>query len=48
MPKINDLILSVYRDFGFDEFVVKLSTLPQSEWVAMRMWDHAEEVMAGC
>jgi threonyl-tRNA synthetase len=27
--KINDLILSVYADFGFDEIVVKLSTRPE-------------------
>ncbi len=27
--RINDLILSTYRDFGFDEFVVKLSTRPE-------------------
>lgn len=24
--KINDLILSVYKDFGFDEVTIKLST----------------------
>ncbi|MBP0575864.1 threonine--tRNA ligase, partial [Mycobacterium tuberculosis] len=24
--KINDLILSVYKDFGFEEIIVKLST----------------------
>ena len=27
--KINDLILSVYRDFGFDRILVKLSTRPE-------------------
>ena len=27
--KINDLILSIYRDFGFEEVVVKLSTRPE-------------------
>jgi threonyl-tRNA synthetase len=43
--KINDLILSVYRDFGFDEFVVKLSTRPEKRVGADAMWDHAEEVM---
>jgi threonyl-tRNA synthetase len=43
--KINDLILSVYRDFGFEEFVVKLSTRPQKRVGTDDMWDHAEEVM---
>ena len=27
--KMNDLILSIYRDFGFEEVVVKLSTRPE-------------------
>ncbi|HEY7764762.1 MAG TPA: threonine--tRNA ligase [Aestuariivirgaceae bacterium] len=43
--KINDLILSVYRDFGFDEFVVKLSTRPEKRVGTDEMWDHAEAVM---
>jgi threonyl-tRNA synthetase len=43
--KINDLILSVYRDFGFEEFVVKLSTRPAKRVGTDAMWDHAEEVM---
>ena len=43
--KINDLILSVYRDFGFEEFIVKLSTRPDKRVGAEEMWDHAESVM---
>ncbi|WP_299820856.1 threonine--tRNA ligase [uncultured Roseibium sp.] len=43
--KINDLILSVYKDFGFDEIVVKLSTRPEKRVGTDEMWDHAEEVM---
>jgi threonyl-tRNA synthetase len=42
---INDLILSVYRDFGFEEFVVKLSTRPPKRVGTDAMWDHAEQVM---
>ena len=42
---INDLILSVYRDFGFEEFVVKLSTRPPKRVGTDAMWDHAENVM---
>ncbi|WP_075215736.1 threonine--tRNA ligase [Mongoliimonas terrestris] len=43
--KINDLILSVYADFGFDEVVVKLSTRPEKRVGSDALWDHAEAVM---
>ena len=43
--KINDLILSTYADFGFDNIVVKLSTRPDKRVGTDEMWDHAEEVM---
>ena len=43
--KINDLILSTYADFGFDQIVVKLSTRPEKRVGTDEMWDHAEDVM---
>jgi len=43
--KINELILSVYHDFGFDKIVVKLSTRPEKRVGTDAMWDHAEAVM---
>ena len=43
--KINDLILSVYGDFGFDKIVVKLSTRPDKRVGSDALWDHAEAVM---
>jgi threonyl-tRNA synthetase len=43
--KINELILSVYQDFGFDKIVVKLSTRPEKRVGTDAMWDHAEAVM---
>ena len=43
--KINDLILSVYRDFGFARIVVKLSTRPDKRVGADALWDEAEAVM---
>src|SRR5579863_10158313 len=43
--KINELILSVYHDFGFDKIVVKLSTRPEKRVGTDAMWDHAEVVM---
>jgi threonyl-tRNA synthetase len=44
--KINELILSVYGDFGFDKIVVKLSTRPEKRVGTDAMWDHAEAVMS--
>jgi threonyl-tRNA synthetase len=43
--KINDLILSVYDDFGFGEIVVKLSTRPEKRVGSDVLWDRAESVM---
>ncbi|TBW33078.1 threonine--tRNA ligase [Siculibacillus lacustris] len=43
--KINDLILSVYADFGFDEIMVKLSTRPEKRVGSDALWDRAESVM---
>jgi threonyl-tRNA synthetase len=42
---INDLILSIYGDFGFDTFTVKLSTRPEKRVGSDAAWDHAEDVM---
>ncbi|MCA0433986.1 MAG: threonine--tRNA ligase [Proteobacteria bacterium] len=44
--KINDLILSTYRDFGFTEFVVKLSTRPEKRVGSDAAWDRAEAIMS--
>ncbi len=44
--KINDLILSIYRDFGFEEVVVKLSTRPDKRVGADALWDQAEADMS--
>lgn len=43
--RINDLILSVYEDFGFNEIVVKLSTRPEKRVGSDELWDRAESVM---
>jgi threonyl-tRNA synthetase len=43
--KINELILSVYGDFGFDKIIVKLSTRPEKRVGTDEAWDHAEAVM---
>ena len=43
--KINDLILSTYSDFGFEEVVVKLSTRPEKRVGSDEAWDQAEAIM---
>jgi threonyl-tRNA synthetase len=42
---INDLMMSVYRDFGFEEVVVKLATRPEKRVGTDAMWDHAEAIL---
>ncbi len=43
---INDLILSTYRDFGFEQIVVKLSTRPEKRVGSDEAWDRAESIMS--
>jgi threonyl-tRNA synthetase len=43
--KINDLMMSVYEDFGFDHVVVKLATRPEKRVGTDAMWDHAEDIL---
>ncbi|MCA3635468.1 MAG: threonine--tRNA ligase [Methylobacterium sp.] len=43
--KINELMLSVYRHFGFDSLVVKLSTRPEKRVGSDEAWDRAEDIM---
>ncbi len=41
-----DLLQQVYRDFGFDEVLVKLSTRPEKRVGADGLWDKAEAALA--
>ncbi len=43
--KINELILSTYAHFGFEEVVVKLSTRPEKRVGSDEAWDRAEAIM---
>ncbi|MEO0545880.1 MAG: threonine--tRNA ligase [Pseudomonadota bacterium] len=43
--RINELILSTYADFGFEEIVVKLSTRPEKRVGSEEGWDRAEAIM---
>jgi threonyl-tRNA synthetase len=38
-----DLLFEVYRDFGFDDVLVKLSTRPEQRVGADELWDKAEK-----
>ncbi len=44
--EVNDLLLSIYADFGFKDIVVKLSTRPEKRVGTDEQWDHAEAIMA--
>ena len=43
--KINDLILSIYGHFGFEDVVVKLSTRPEKRVGSNEAWDKAEAAL---
>jgi threonyl-tRNA synthetase len=40
-----DLLYEVYRDFGFEEVLVKLSTRPEQRVGADELWDKAEQAL---
>ncbi|MGB6976044.1 MAG: threonine--tRNA ligase [Gammaproteobacteria bacterium] len=41
-----DLLFQVYKDFGFDDIVVKLSTRPPQRVGSDEIWDKAEKALA--
>ena len=43
--KVNDLIMSIYKDFGFEDVVVKLSTRPEKRVGGDEAWDKAEAAL---
>ena len=43
---INTMILSIYKDFGFEDIVVKLSTRPEKRVGSDEVWDKAEAALA--
>jgi len=51
---LNDLILSIYRDFGFDDVIIKFADRPEKRVGADAVWDKAEAALktaveaAGC
>jgi threonyl-tRNA synthetase len=43
--EINDLIMSIYADFGFTDIVLKLSTRPEKRVGSDEVWDKAEAAL---
>lgn len=43
--KLNELILSIYEDFGFDNVIIKLATRPEKRVGADEVWDKAEAAL---
>lgn len=41
--KVNDLILSIYEDFGFSDIRIKLSTRPEHRIGSDESWDRSEQ-----
>jgi threonyl-tRNA synthetase len=44
--KVNDLILSIYQDFGFEDIVIKLSTRPEKRVGSDDAWNRAEAALS--
>jgi len=42
---INDLMLSIYEEFGFSDIVIKLSTRPEKRVGSDDLWDKAEKAL---
>nr|ABE11072.1 threonyl-tRNA synthetase [uncultured Prochlorococcus marinus clone HF10-11A3] len=41
-----DLVFEVYKTFGFDEIIIKLSTRPQKRVGSEEIWDKSEEALS--
>ncbi len=44
--KINDLMISIYKDFGFEDILIKLSLRPEKRMGADELWDKAEKALS--
>jgi len=43
--KLNDLILDIYKHFGFEDVIIKLATRPEVRVGADEVWDRAEAAL---
>ncbi len=46
VAKFIDMLFKVYRDFGFDDVIIKLSTRPDDRVGSDAIWDKAEQALA--
>jgi len=43
---LSDLLFDVYKDFGFEDVIIRLSTRPEERVGSDEVWDKAEEALA--
>ncbi|MEP3443027.1 MAG: threonine--tRNA ligase [Sulfitobacter sp.] len=43
--KVHDLVMSIYRDFGFEDIRIKLSTRPENRIGSDESWDRSEDAL---
>ncbi|MEP1328541.1 threonine--tRNA ligase [Pseudophaeobacter sp.] len=43
--KVHDLVMSIYRDFGFEDIRIKLSTRPENRIGSNESWDRSEDAL---
>ena len=43
--KVNEMVMAIYKDFGFEDIVVKLSTRPEKRVGSDDNWDRAEAAL---
>ncbi|PPQ39289.1 threonyl-tRNA synthetase [Rhodoblastus acidophilus] len=43
--KVNEMVMTIYKDFGFEDIVVKLSTRPEKRVGSDENWDRAEAAL---
>ena len=45
VARFNEFLFGIYRDFGFDEIVLRLSTRPKKRVGSDELWDQAEDAL---
>lgn len=43
--RVNELVLSIYKDFGFEDVIIKFSDRPEKRVGSDDVWDRAEEAL---
>ena len=45
LPTFIDMLFDVYKDFGFEEVIIKLATRPENRVGDDAVWDNAEDAL---